>query len=57
MILRNEPADYAARLYAALREMDEGGASVIVIEGIADAGEGAAVMDRLRRAASETIRD
>jgi L-threonylcarbamoyladenylate synthase len=57
LLLRAEPADYAARLYAALREMDERGAGVVVIEGIADAGEGAAVMDRLRRAASETIRD
>jgi L-threonylcarbamoyladenylate synthase len=57
LILRHEPADYAARLYAALREMDERGAAVIVVEGIPDAGEGAAVMDRLRRAASETVRD
>ncbi|MFL6212926.1 MAG: L-threonylcarbamoyladenylate synthase [Blastocatellia bacterium] len=57
LILRNEPTDYAARLYAALREMDERGASVIIVEGIKDVGEGAAVMDRLRRAASETIRD
>jgi L-threonylcarbamoyladenylate synthase len=50
-------AAYAGRIYAALREMDERGASVVVVEGIPDAGEGAAVMDRLRRAASETIRD
>jgi len=57
LILRGEPADYAARLYGALREMDERGAAIVVVEGIADAGEGAAVMDRLRRAASETVRD
>jgi L-threonylcarbamoyladenylate synthase len=57
LILRNDPADYAARLYAALREMDERGATVVVVEGIADAGEGVAVMDRLRRAASETVRE
>ena len=55
VILRNEPAAYAANIYSALREMDERGARVVVVEGIRDAGEGAAVMDRLRRAAAETI--
>lgn len=55
MILRANPADYASKLYSALREMDERGASLIVVEGIPEAGEGAAVMDRLRRAASETL--
>jgi L-threonylcarbamoyladenylate synthase len=46
-------ADYAKSLYAALRELDEWGARVIIVEGISDEGEGAAVMDRLRRAASD----
>jgi hypothetical protein len=34
-----------------MRELDEWGAKTIVIEGISEEGEGAAVMDRLRRAA------
>ena len=55
MILRADAAAYAGNIYAALREMDERGATVIIIEGISDAGAGAAVMDRLRRAASEII--
>ena len=38
-----------------VREMDERGAQVVIVEGISEAGEGAAVMDRLRRAASEII--
>ncbi|MFL6276450.1 MAG: L-threonylcarbamoyladenylate synthase [Blastocatellia bacterium] len=55
LILRAEAADYAGNIYAALREMDERGAGVVIVEGISDAGAGAAVMDRLRRAASEII--
>jgi L-threonylcarbamoyladenylate synthase len=47
--------DYAHSLYSALREVDKKNPSVIVVEGISDAGEGGAVMDRLRRAASELI--
>jgi L-threonylcarbamoyladenylate synthase len=53
-ILLDEAADeYARSIYSALRELDERGAQVIVVEGISEEGEGAAVMDRLRRAASE----
>ena len=44
---------YAHSIYNALRELDEKGARVIVIQGIDESREGAAVMDRLRRAASE----
>jgi L-threonylcarbamoyladenylate synthase len=44
---------YARSIYSALRELDQWGAIVIVVEGINEQGEGAAVMDRLRRAASE----
>jgi L-threonylcarbamoyladenylate synthase len=54
-ILRADPADYASKIYSALREMDERGARVVVVEGIPEAGEGAAVMDRLRRAASVVV--
>jgi L-threonylcarbamoyladenylate synthase len=55
ILLADNAKDYARRMYAALRELDEKNLEVIVVEGIPDAGEGAAVMDRLRRAAS-TIR-
>lgn len=47
--------DYARALYGALRELDKKGVRVIVVEGISEDGKGAAVMDRLRRAASEVI--
>jgi L-threonylcarbamoyladenylate synthase len=47
--------DYARSIYGALRELDQRGARVIVIEGISEHGKGAAVMDRLRKAASEVI--
>lgn len=53
ILLADSAADYARRIYSALRELDEKNPSVIVIEGISDEGEGAAVMDRLKRAASE----
>jgi L-threonylcarbamoyladenylate synthase len=53
VILENSAEDYARSIYRALREMDERGASVIIVEAISETGEGAAVMDRLRRAASE----
>lgn len=47
--------DYARAIYGALRELDQKGARVIVVEGISEDGKGAAVMDRLRRAASGVI--
>jgi L-threonylcarbamoyladenylate synthase len=53
--LKHDAGDYAYSIYAALRELDEKVSSVIIIEGISDGGEGAAVMDRLRRASSETL--
>lgn len=42
---------FARGLFAALRELDELGVERIVVEGIAEVGLGAAIMDRLRRAA------
>jgi L-threonylcarbamoyladenylate synthase len=57
VILRNDPEDYAHSIYAALRELEDQGAQLVVVQGIRDKGEGAAVMDRLRRAASEIIRN
>jgi L-threonylcarbamoyladenylate synthase len=53
IVLENSVEHYARSIYSALRELDERGVRVIVVEGISEEGEGAAVMDRLRRAASE----
>jgi L-threonylcarbamoyladenylate synthase len=53
ILLEDNAADYARRIYGALRELDDQEAEVIVVEGISHTGEGAAVMDRLKRAASE----
>jgi L-threonylcarbamoyladenylate synthase len=47
-----EPAGYARRLYAALRELDEAGCACIVVEEPPDEPAWAAVRDRLRRAAA-----
>jgi L-threonylcarbamoyladenylate synthase len=46
--------DYAHSIYAAFRELDAKRLGVIVVEGIKEEGEGGAVMDRIRRAASQT---
>ncbi len=45
-----DPADYARKLYAALRELDSADREQILIEAPPDAPEWAAVLDRLRRA-------
>ena len=55
VILDETETAYAAQIYSALRELDRKDPALIVVEGISDEGEGAAVMDRLRRAASEII--
>jgi len=49
------PADVATRLYATLRDLDSARASVILVHGFRDDGLGAAVQDRLRRAAAGRI--
>jgi len=49
------PAVVAARLYATLRELDAAGVNVILVHGFRDDGLGAAVQDRLRRAAAGRI--
>lgn len=51
--LGSNARDYAHSIYATLRQLDKKDPRVIVVEGISEAGEGVAVMDRLRRAASE----
>jgi len=45
-----DPAAYAQRLYAALRELDSAGCEAILVESPPQAAEWAAVLDRLRRA-------
>ncbi len=55
VVLENSADVYAHSIYSTLRDMDERGADVIIVEGIGESGEGAAVMDRLRRAASEVL--
>lgn len=49
------PAIVAARLYATLRELDAAGADVILVHGFGEDGLGAAVQDRLRRAAAGRV--
>lgn len=48
---RTDAAGIASRLYAAMRELDDSGADVIIAEGITEKEMGMAVMNRLRRAA------
>lgn len=50
--LGKDAGSYAHSIYACLRDADKNNPDVIVVEGISDVGEGWAVMDRLRRAAS-----
>ncbi len=45
-------AEAAAGLFDALRRLDEGGAARIAVAPIPDRGIGAAINDRLRRAAA-----
>jgi L-threonylcarbamoyladenylate synthase len=45
-----DPKSYARRLYAALRELDEAGCGLILVEAPPEAAEWAAVHDRLKRA-------
>src|SRR6185295_7790526 len=53
--LRNRAEEYAHSIYSSLRELDAMNPQLIVVEGISDEGEGTAVMDRLRRAASQQL--
>lgn len=50
---RDKPETVAAALYAVLRRFDEMAVDVILAEGVAEQGIGLAVMNRLRKAASE----
>ena len=44
--------DLARRLYSALRDAEDDGLDVVVVEAVAETGIGRAVMDRLRKAAA-----
>ncbi len=55
VVVRTMPEDlrgYARQMFAAMRELDELGVDEMIIEGVEEQGMGAAIMDRLRRAAS-----
>ncbi|HWP44406.1 MAG TPA: Sua5 family C-terminal domain-containing protein, partial [Blastocatellia bacterium] len=56
IILEDDAAEYAHSIYWALRALDARAPETILVEGISESGQGAAVMDRLRRAASEIIK-
>lgn len=49
--LSDDPEEYARGFYAALRDLDQGGNDLIVVEALGVGPEWAAVADRLRRAA------
>ncbi len=49
------PGVVARELFVALRRMDELGVDLIVAEGVVEADEGLAVMNRLRKAASHVV--
>jgi len=53
VLFASEPADYAQRLYAELRRLDQLGVDVLIAETAADIGIGRAINDRLKRAAFE----
>ena len=47
-----ELKEYAKQMFAVIRELDEEGVDEIIAEGVEERGIGIAIMDRLRRAAS-----
>lgn len=47
----HDAVDLARRLYATLRDAEDAGVAVLVVEAVPEQGVGRAVMDRLRRAA------
>ena len=51
----DRPTDVATRLYATLRDLDSARAHAILVHEFGDDGLGAAVQDRLRRAAAGRI--
>lgn len=53
--LSPDPQEYARRLFAIFRELDQRGVEMIIVEGVEETDLGLAVMDRLRRAASRIL--
>ncbi len=51
-----KPETVAKGLFAALRDLDNQGAQVILMEGISEDHEGLAVMNRIRKASSEIVK-
>ncbi|KAJ3013067.1 hypothetical protein HKX48_005936 [Thoreauomyces humboldtii] len=54
MHLGRTSAKVAQELFKALRSMEQRGVTIILVEGVSEDGEGLAVMNRLRKAASST---
>ncbi|KAK9433371.1 DHBP synthase RibB-like alpha/beta domain-containing protein [Lipomyces doorenjongii] len=48
-------AEISRNLFAYLREVDEAGVDLIIAEGVGEEDEGAAIMNRLRKAATEIL--
>ncbi len=55
MSLGRTGAQAGKNLFALLREMDRKGVDMIIVEGVEETGRGLAVMNRLRKAASQII--
>ena len=51
--LGSNKAEIARNVFSALREMEDLGVDVIIVQGVEDSGEGLAIMNRIRKAASE----
>ncbi len=51
----NDPESFGRNMFRVLREFDEEGIRVIISEGLEGIGLGLAVMNRLRKAASEIV--
>lgn len=52
---RTDPAAVERNLFDALRSLDDSGVTAIIVEGVGENGEGLAIMNRLRKAAAETV--
>lgn len=52
IIMPSDPAEYAAKLYSALHELDGAGCTLILVDQVPEGADWAGVSDRLRRASS-----
>lgn len=55
LCLGNTAKEVAHSLFSHLRQMEKTGVNIIIVQGIAEEGEGLAVMNRIRKAASKVI--